>query len=369
MIFKIIISDREFNIVDEIQDISSGLRWDYNRVGGCGTFSLKLPERFCESTLFGSNYNVVIKRKNPTTKAYDTWYQGRIENRVNSVNGTVENLSITGTGYQSQLKDILVSRDYSSTEASLIVKDILDNDVVGNTDITYNGGDLEATSFTPDTFEAKGSALDVFQKLSDIVGSREWGVDANRKFYFKARSTTIGFKYFFGHKVQSYKVDNSSQDIINRVVIVGGDVSGSPYTSTHNDLNSQAKFGIRAVRKQNSGIVTSAVATQYADSLFSEFSDAIRRATLKVTDEVQIESTIPIPLLFVQSREILWNELNWDDFLWAGQDGYQINRVQYSLDDNGTLNINFDLGRLRPDISEDLNQIEYQINQLVEGGL
>jgi len=94
MIFKIIISDRNFQIRQEIQNEASSISWDYNRMGGCGKFSFTLAEKFCQEIALGGDFNVKIQVKNKTTKAFETWYQGRIENKNHSVKGQTETVLV-----------------------------------------------------------------------------------------------------------------------------------------------------------------------------------------------------------------------------------------------------------------------------------
>ena len=156
MIHKIIIADRAFNIIEEIHNKAGNLSWEWNRIGGCGAFSFTVPTRFCREISLGGNFNVVIKRLNPSSGDYDTWYQGRIENKIHNLKGgNDESITVKGQGYLTELSDIYVDRDYTSKEVSVIVKDILDNDIVPNSNITYDGGDIVATGFTIDSLEVR----------------------------------------------------------------------------------------------------------------------------------------------------------------------------------------------------------------------
>ena len=369
MDYKIVISDRAFNVIDEIQDIATDITWSYNRIGGCGSFSFQVPIRFCEETFLGGNFNVKLYRKNPVDKEYDLWYQGRIENKSHGVQGVEETIKVSGNGYQSQLKDIYISKNYSSAEASTIVTDVLDSFIVPNTNITYSAGDITATSFTFNTLEANKDGLDVMQTISDVVGSREWGVDKDRKFFFKARSSSIGFRFPIDAKVLKWTNDTSSNEIINRVIIIGGDVAGSPFTRTVNDGASQRKWGRRDSIVQNSSIVTNEVADQFGAAIFADLNDITRRASLEILDEQLIETTIPIPLVNVVSKTVTWGTRKWGTFLYGGRIAYQVTRVNYKIDQLGNMVISLELGRLRPNITEDLTQLEYRIDQLANTGV
>lgn len=362
MQYKIVISDRSFNVLDEIQDLASDISWGYGRIGGCAEFGFTIPSRFCRNLLIAPGYNVKIYRRNPSTLNYDLWYQGRIESSQPTIIGEVETLEVGGLGYQSELQDIYIDADYSSTEVSVIVKSLLDNYITPNTNITYDAGDIETTSFTPDSISFNGNASDAMRTLAEIVGSREWGVDSSRKFFFKARSASVGFRYPFGGKILRYQGDDSTRDIVNHVIIIGG--GDPPFSATYDDAISQLKWGRRDKAYINSAITTTQVATQIASSFFTEFGDVVRRARVDILDEVQIESTIPIPLITFIPKLYRYGELKYGDFLYSGAINYQVNRVQYSLNNEGTLKLSIQAGQLRPSVAEDIGQLEFQIDQL-----
>ena len=364
MIVRVEIRDRSFNLLEILDNEYIGLSWGYNRIGGCASFRFDLPREFCNEKFISGDFNIRIYVRNATTKAFDLWYQGIVEDKVPNVRGEEETISVRGHGYQAQLSRIYVDRDYTSQEISVIVKNILDNDVVPNTDITYDAGDITATGFTADTLTFNTFASDAIQTLADLAGAREWGVDENRKFVFKARSSSVGYRFPLGGKVTGYSSDDSFKDIINRIIVQGGDVAGTPYTSTHNDTVSQLKYGLRTKVIQNSAITTSAVATQFADSILDEKNDVIRRAKVELTaHDIQIEATIPIPLAAMVARGVFYGEKLYGTFLYAGEVSYQINSISYRLSDNGVLTTSIDMGKLRPDISESIGQLEYQLEQ------
>ena len=369
MIHKVIVADRDLTVLEELTNEISNLRWEYNRIGGCGAFSFDIPRRLYEDLTLGGNFNIKISRRNPSTGDFDLWYQGRIEDKDYNVSGNEEKISVRGMGYQSELSDIYIDADFSSQEISVVVKNLLDNYIVPNTNITYDSGDITATTFTADTLEFNTDALSAMQTLADITGTREWGVDKNRKFFFKVRSSTVGFRYNLPSKVLKIDISMSSKEIVNRVIVTGGDVAGSPFGATYNDTASQLKWKRRDKSIQNSAIVTSAVASQFADAIFAEFNDIVKRARINLLDERQIESTIPIPLFQVLVSQIKYGEKKYGTFLYSGLVSYQVNRIQYDLDDDGNLTISMQVGQLRPSISENISQLSHQIEQLRQQGV
>lgn len=371
MIARVELRDTDFNILEILDNEVLNLSWEYNRIGGCGGFRFELPRPFCNERFISGDFNVRIYVRNDTTKAYDLWFQGIVEDKAPNVRGTSETISVQGHGYQAQLSRIYVNQTYNSTEVSAIITSILDTYITPNTDITYSGGDITATGFTPDSIQFNTDALSAIQTLADLVGTREWGVDENRSFYFKQRSSTIGLLFPFGGNVTTFTDDDSFKDIVNRVVVQGGDVSGSPFApsptgSAYNDVPSQTKYGRRDQVFQNSAIVTDAVAQQFAQSILTEKKDVIRRAKAELVDyEQRIEDTIPIPLFAIVARGTLYNEKFYGTFLYSGQITYQVNRINYSLQSaDSSLRTSLDLGQPRPNIAEAIGQLKYQIEQL-----
>ena len=42
MIHKVIVADRDLTVLEELTNEISNLRWEYNRIGGCGAFSFDI---------------------------------------------------------------------------------------------------------------------------------------------------------------------------------------------------------------------------------------------------------------------------------------------------------------------------------------
>jgi len=376
MIVKIEIRDKSFNTLEVLDNEFMNLSWEYSRIGGCGSFSFDLPREYCNEKYISGDFNIRIYVRNESTKVYDLWYQGIVEDKQPNINEPDELFTVSGHGYQAQLSRIQL-RDvtYTSQEISVIVKSILDNYVVPNTDIIYSAADIAATSFTPDSITFNTDVLNALQTLADITGSREWGVDADRSVFFKQRSSSPGLYFPLGDKVTSFTSDDSFKDIVNRVVIQGGDVGGVPFRpdptgAAYNDTPSQTKYGRRDYPYQNSSITTNAVAEQFADSVLTEKSDVVRRGRCQLANhEVQIEATTPIPLFELVARGTLYNEKTYGVFLYSGRIQYQVNRIVYKLSSSSVLTTNIEFGQQRPNVSESIAQLNYQLGQLRSAGL
>jgi hypothetical protein len=377
MIVKIELRDKSFNILENFDAEFMNLTWEYNRIGGCGSFSFDLPRQYCNEKFISGDFNVRIYVRNATTKIYDLWFQGIVENKAPNVRGIDETISVQGHGYQAQLSRIQLSNvTYTGQEISVIVKNILDNYIVPNTDIIYTGSDIVATGFTPDSITFNTDALNAIQTLADITGTREWGVNSSRSLFFKSRSSSSGIYFPLGDKLTGFSSDDSFKDIVNRVIIQGGDVAGVPFTpdptsSPYNDTPSQNKYGRHDLVYSNSSITTDSVAQQFATSVLLEKKDVVRRGRCELSNyETQIESTIPIPLFELIARGTLYGEKAYGIFLYSGRIQYQVNRITYKLSSNdSSLVTNMEFGQPRPNVSESIAQLAYQLEQLRSAGL
>ena len=377
MIVKVELRDKQFNLLEILDNEFMNLSWEWSRIGGCASFSFSLPRNYCNEKFISGDFNIRIYKRNDTTKAYDLKFQGIVENKAPNVRGIEEVIEVQGHGYQAQLARIqLINVTYTGQEASVIIKSLLDTYIVPNTDIIYSLGDLTATSFTFDSITFNTDALSAIQTIADTVGSREWGVDENRSFFFKQRSSTVGLYFALGDKVTSFTSDDSFKDIVNRVIVQGGDIAGVPFTpdstsSYYNDTSSQTKYGRHDQIYQNSSIVTDSVARQFAASILTEKADVVRRGRCEIANyETFIEDTLPIPLFELVARGTLYGEKYYGTFLYSGRISYQVNRISYKISSNdNAFTTNLELGQLRPDISEAISQLSYQLEQLRSAGL
>lgn len=371
MRIRLEIRDRSFNIVDILDNEYLDLTWAYSRIGGCGEFSFRLPRKLFEELAISGSYNVRIYYRNPDTASYDLWYQGQIENKSPSIRGNSEDIAISGHGYQSQLSGIYLDGvTYTSQEASVIVKSILDTYVTPNTNISYSVSDLEATTFTFDTLEFNTDALSALQTIADTVGTREWGVDANRNFFFKARSSTVGFRYSVGRNITNYSENQDFKEIVNRIIVQGAQVGGTYFKATFNNAPSQLKYGLRTKTVQNSSVISSSVAQQFANATFAEFNEASVKTMFELVGvEAQLEATTPIPLVNILVKQDKYGERRFGEGLYSGLVNASINRINYTVTNNGSLKINIDLGKIRPALSEEIAQLEYRLEQLRSASL
>lgn len=361
------VRDTSFNIRARVEQEATDIMWAYSRIGGCGELNFTLPRKIFEERAISGEYNVRLYVRNDSTDSYDLWYQGLIENKIPSVRGFSETVPITCHGYAVQLKRVYLNNvTYTNQEVSVIVKDILDNYVVSPyTNISYSVSDIENTGVTLSSIQFNEYANSSIEKLAEIVGNREFGVDRNRNFFFKQKSSTVGFRFPIGYKLLNYSQNQDFKDVINRVFIQGAQVGGTySFYGPYDDMGSQAKYNLRVHVRQNSSITSTSVAAQFATSILSEFKEASIKASFDLVDySIQLEATNPTPLFNVLVKQDKYGQKKFGQGIYCGLIDFSMNRINYYYSNNNTLKVNVDLGKPRPTLSEALGQIEYDIDQ------
>jgi len=244
------------------------------------------------------------------------------------------------------------------------VKDILDNDVTPNTDITYDSADIVATGLTLNSVEFNTNAKQTMQSLAEAVGTREWGVGPNKKFFFKARSSTLRFKIIFGKDVTQYQYRKSFSELANRVRVEGDVVGGSIITATSNDTASQTLNGLRTLVVQDSSIKNTTDATAVADAVLAEKKDPKRRVSITIENNrffyEAIQPIGKVGLLIALSR---YNQVVFGQKIYNTFHSDQVSRLGHAITDNGILTT-LEYGPAQPDVSLIIRQIQNQLEQI-----
>ncbi len=369
---RLVVSDRNFNVKEILDNEFYDLSWAYAAIGGCGEFKFNLPrKRFAEKAISG-DYNIKIYHRNPTTNVFDLWYQGLIENKIPNVQGLTEYIEFSGQGYQTQLSRIYINNDtQTSKEASVLIKYILDTYVVPYTNISYSISDLVATSFTFDSVTINDTALAAITKIAQVVGLTEWGVDRNRKFFFKPQSTSVGFTFLQGNNITNFQDNQDFTAIVNQIYVQGAQTGGTYFLDgPYNDTASQAKYGLRQQVIQNSSITTTTVSAQLAKATIALYKEVTRQATCEVVNyEGLLEGTTPVPLFQEISKKVKYGQRPYGTFLYSGIVNRQIVKISYALSNSNTLTINLELGEIQPKISKKIGRIQYKLDQLSSAAL
>ncbi len=372
MQFRLEIRDRNFVTKQILDKEFRNLSWSYSRIGGCGSISFELPRKRFEEQAITGEYNIRLYYRNPDTDTYDLWYQGLIKHKSPKLRGNTETIPFQGHGYQTQLERVYLNNvTYTSLEVSRIAAAIIGTNVDPATDINYSAALIDTTAFTPSSITFNESAMSAINKLADLVPAVEWGVDKNRDFFFKQKSSTISFRFIDGRNITDFEDNLDFDDIANQIYVQGAQVGGTyHFFGPYDEVSSQSKYGTRTHIISNSSITSSDVGSQFATAYLSEFSEVSKRASCSLIDfNSLLESTTPVGLFAEIGKRFKYGQKKWGTGLYSGIVSRAINRVNYSLTNNATLKISLDLGRLRPNLAEQIKSIEYELEQQQQAAL
>ena len=361
-------------LLRRIEDIVDSMDFNYDRIGGMGEFQLAVNQQIDDAVRFNADDDIRLYVKTIVGSSYELCYRGYVNSYEPKVEGYKDKWLVKGTGYISQLERFIVTHTYESASVETIIKDILDNYVVGEegSDITYSSPDIENTGLVISQIDFDDTAISAIQKLADICGQREWGVDENAQFFFKQRSNDIREILFIGNDFSSYSVLDDWENIANRIEIRGGRKGdGTIYQFAVNNTQSQTKFGLRARIYNNASIQNDTDANRYGQSILQEVSNVSRRARGELRtypDWFHRETpigVIQVPNLDVGFGRTIFNTQLYGVPKYGGIDTFQVNSINYRLAKNGGgFQITLDLGNTRPDLFTPIARLDFGLEQV-----
>lgn len=369
--WRIELRNKAFTLVDifEPDNEASSIRWEYRRIGGCGTLRFKLSRAYDAKGDIDGTYDVQLLISNRATGNFDLWYRGFIQQIAPSLDDP-ESIDVICAGYGAQLGWIRVSKTYSAQESlETIVRDILQTMVAPNSKILYDTTLVDATGVSLQAGESlkfDTYADNALKTIATIVGTREWGVGTDRKFFFRAQSSAIKHRFIPGHDVVRFEDFIDYSRVKNRLYLKGG---GSPaFSTTREDTGSQGQWGLREEIITNPSITTNPTGNSYLNALLAEKAIPVRRSTLSVAlRRNRLEVATPIGQIAVTSG-VFVNKYGTFKYgapgkKYGGEFGYQLGVATYTLDDNGVLT-DMDLSQEAPSIAESVGLLEFQVEQL-----
>jgi hypothetical protein len=257
---------------------------------GCGMFELELSELPDALSSLSYNYRVDIHFYNDTSP----WYSGYILEKPQD--GTTEQTyKISGYGFFNQLSDIVVNDSYSSDYVHDIVKAIMTTYVEDKTDIIYRESKIEDTTYEIQSVSwDRIYAKEVFKQLSEYVLGYEFGVDADREFFFRQKSTGIEdeAQLFVGKNLNKFIPLEDISEVKNKLYIYGGEMTGTPpsnYLTTVEDASSQSAYGLKEAKLTIPSALDVDDAEQWGNYKLAELKDPVQRATIDGIDIYQVK--------------------------------------------------------------------------------
>lgn len=204
-------------------------KFNYNRAGGNGNFTLKLNADWDEVLNIDYDYTLIY------IKDTNILYRGTIE-RIRTHLGTPESIEISGSGPANQLKAIQVYHKFTEETPQNILTTLLDKYVSGEhtPTIYYNSDNIDDSSTTT-SFDFKNENLfDVINKVAGAAGANPtgrgdtgtdiiWGVDEQSNFYFLRKLTKLRYQFHTGKNIT---FDDAKEAPNFNSIIFVGDTAG-----------------------------------------------------------------------------------------------------------------------------------------------
>jgi hypothetical protein len=262
--------------------------YDFNRNGGCGQAIIEIARD-----------HEFLKAYIPPKSSIKLYvngvlrYTGKLLRVKRRTEPGKEAVILTCYGYILDLAKMIVSDTFEGMEVSAIVKSILDSTVVPGSEITYDAADIEVTDYSVSSITFNHTVKDAFAFLADLAGSVEWGVDRNKKFYFKRTDPIVRRVWVKGREVESWEEDRNDEPVTNTLRVFGQD--GTEPLVTLSAQLSVNTFGTRTDNVFESAITEVSDANRYGTVILKKLASSTRsiKARLVLVDPF-IELTTPL---------------------------------------------------------------------------
>ena len=379
--YNIELRDKNGYLKTYLTPFISKVKWEWNRIGGCGRCKITLQKDY-RGVTFEARDDIQIRIKDGSTSKLV--YRGYISNTIPTMQVN-QNIVLDVRGYFDLLKKIMVhssgdTRSYLIDTVNDIADDIADTFIVAKTPITIAGA-LTAGDFVVDGIEFFGTVENALRTLAEIQGNIEYGVDENLVFFWNTQSDDINHKFFVGDNVSVLERRINWNNLVNKVYLVGGEVSDVKYKKTGENTDSQSLYWLNEEIISNSSIITDSVATKYINTILGKKAtpEYNIRGEVKNTD-IRMEDTIPMGRLIFY--DTTYDTTTVGDIIGESGDGgsditvgetaeggdnvtiggvysAQIDRISYSLSNTpGRFNIKIQLGTTVFETSAKLKQLE-----------
>jgi hypothetical protein len=302
------------------------IEWDYYRTGGCGSFRLLLRESFPELDDAVSNgWEIHVRVRTQTNaneitrvqgtaslivsdltqSSFETWYRGVIRTVNYDQQASEQLIDIRGWGYIEQVNKVFVQKTYSAgLRVDDVVTDILEHYLTpytrlirppSNFDVTNRGIDPSDYKIIGDLrFEC--TAFRALKFLAELQGGREWGVDAERRFYWRTTTNTVGTNFYLNRDGISAKSGGRSNSKTNQIKVEGEHCGGREHLTIRGDITDITLRGMFEVAIEQPWLTHTQDATRWADNIIADKKNQRDWQTISLQAvNKRIERSHPIP--------------------------------------------------------------------------
>ncbi|KKW13288.1 MAG: hypothetical protein UY48_C0003G0110 [Candidatus Gottesmanbacteria bacterium GW2011_GWB1_49_7] len=276
--------------------------WEWLAKGGSGPAMFKVEGDLGDpDTYVTDGWEIILDLRLQPEVNYTRWYRGRIVDVKAAVvaSKTVTSIRVQGQ-WASEATAVKLDNDYTAgnQDVKTIIGDILDNQGVDTeTRIVYDASLIAASTYTPATFDAVGSASRVIAALAETQGSREFDIDPDtRKFRMAAEVTTVPERnvYIVGKDVKELDSGDAHDRGTNTILVTGRNDGGQARTEEVSDATDQTAYGKKMRHVILPYMSAAADLTQWANNQISDLKGRQEYSIFEIPDvQSRVEGTAP----------------------------------------------------------------------------
>jgi len=378
------------------KDISSS-RWTYYPIGGCGEAEIILRRPFDDFGSVALDWDMQIWRdvdilgqagaRLPAQLPIrlGTAHAGSRELRwggfvreIQRILADDEQVILRCAGWSRQLAYIFIPEQdtpWQGQDIGAIVRDIIDRFVIPGSKIQRT----TALTLVPDTgvvidqINFDTTAFDAIKVLAEIAGNAEWGVRADKEFYFLQPSTSVKQTHVIGDRISLYRPATNTDEIVKTVYLRGA----GGFQATINSGTPEAGF-YKQRREFVASIQSEDIATLWGAAYFARFGESQPSGQLQLgeTDDWIENVSHPLGLLrviggpvFISPGDPLPAALPMKLGNMYGRytdESFKIASIAYQPTDDA-LQVDIGLGQRKRPLADLLETINYKLAELQQG--
>lgn len=309
-----------------------GAEWEFSKNDGCGEASIQIMRDRLGSIDISNHVEIYAT---PIGGSRTLYYTGFIEH-IDQPGSDKNVLTLKANGVWRQAETIVVVEYYAGQDIDDIVTDLL-SDYNSIFDVSNSTSEISISSpYTLADLEQEYVRLsELIKLLAEVQGDVQYGIDQNKKLYFKDLDTSVVDRYHAGLNVSDLEITKHADNLINEIVMQSKTmVGGGNLTLVRSDSTSKSSYGTKSTIVQLPELDPDDI-WQWAGQMLAETKDphtTVNTGVLPLSDFV-----FPRGQIEVTDRDGATHTL-------------PIEKVRYSLDPVAGLSCRMELGD-RPQVT------------------
>lgn len=270
---EIISGGQTYNIKTNIHQIE----WNVPATNSIGQCKIKLDNNNETYTNLFSGGEIIKIYYDNSDGTTEKW-RGYVENIESQFGDSGYTMKINGIHVAGELLDITVTKSYTDTAISDILKDIIDTFTSG---FTYTNVETKSTQVT-----VNFSNKPFWECVIDLcnLASFDCYVDQDKDFHFfeqNSKTCTLDAVVHDDNLLENEGLGYDIVEVKNKIIIYGEDAGGLPIVYTAEDSSSQSSYNVKEKVIRDSDITTLEEAKDRADAELAELKNANLKGSVK----------------------------------------------------------------------------------------